>query len=186
MTSVGTSRRAKSLRKSSCHVGTQGRLAVADAPVALPISQYNLWRARLACHLTKNQRLRLVLTHSRFWPSPCRYSRREAFVMVRSRVANRRTEFHAGFASGRTGSLLEIKASIPSEINAISPLVGRMMRLTEGAHCVAGEEYAVELALREALKRRRPWQPAECSQISTHPLPLQGWEGNFASRLRGR
>jgi serine/threonine-protein kinase RsbW len=71
--------------------------------------------------------------------------------MVRSRVANRRTEFHAGFASRRTGSLLEIKASIPSDINAISPLVDRIMRLVEGAHCVASEEYAVELALREAL-----------------------------------
>jgi serine/threonine-protein kinase RsbW len=71
--------------------------------------------------------------------------------MVRSRVANRRTEFHAGFASRRTGSLLEIKASIPSDINAISPLVDRMMRLIKGAHCVASEEYAVELALREAL-----------------------------------
>ena len=71
--------------------------------------------------------------------------------MVRSRVANRRTEFHAGFASRRTGSLLEIKASIPSELNAISTLVDRMMRLIEGAHCVAGEEYDVELALREAL-----------------------------------
>jgi anti-sigma regulatory factor (Ser/Thr protein kinase) len=56
-----------------------------------------------------------------------------------------------GFGSRRTGSLHEIKASIPSELNAISPLVDRMMRLIEGAHCVAGEEYAVELALREAL-----------------------------------
>jgi serine/threonine-protein kinase RsbW len=72
-------------------------------------------------------------------------------VTIRSRLANRRTEFHAGFASRRTGCLLEIKASIPSEINAISPLVDRVMRLIEGAHCVTGEEFAVELALREAL-----------------------------------
>src|SRR5215472_19317544 len=34
MTSVGTSMRTRSLRKSSCHVGTQARLAVADAPAA--------------------------------------------------------------------------------------------------------------------------------------------------------
>jgi serine/threonine-protein kinase RsbW len=71
--------------------------------------------------------------------------------MLRSRIANGRTEFYAGFARRRTGSLLEIKASIPSDIDAISPLVDRMMRLIEGARCVAGEEYAVELAIREAL-----------------------------------
>jgi hypothetical protein len=65
---------------------------------------------------------------------------------MRSRVGNKRTDFHAEFGGRRTGSLLEIKASIPSEINAISPLVDRMMRLIEGARCVAGEEYAVELA----------------------------------------
>jgi len=47
--------------------------------------------------------------------------------------------------------LLEINAWIPSEINAISPLVERLMRLIEGSHCVAGEEHAVQLALREAL-----------------------------------
>ena len=71
--------------------------------------------------------------------------------MRRSRIANRRTEFYAAFADRRTGSLLEIKASMPSELNAISPLVERMMLLIEAAHCVAGEERAVELAVREAL-----------------------------------
>jgi serine/threonine-protein kinase RsbW len=49
------------------------------------------------------------------------------------------------------GSLLEIDAWIPSEINAISPLVDRLMRLIEGSHCITGEEHAVQLALREAL-----------------------------------
>jgi serine/threonine-protein kinase RsbW len=47
--------------------------------------------------------------------------------------------------------VLEIDAWIPSDIKAISPLVERLMRLIEGSHCVAGEEQAVELALREAL-----------------------------------
>jgi serine/threonine-protein kinase RsbW len=47
--------------------------------------------------------------------------------------------------------LLGIDAWIPSEIKAISPLVERLMRLIEGSRCVAGEEPAVELALREAL-----------------------------------
>jgi serine/threonine-protein kinase RsbW len=47
--------------------------------------------------------------------------------------------------------LLEIDAWMPSEIKAISPLVGRLMRLIEGSHCITGAEPAVELALREAL-----------------------------------
>lgn len=50
-----------------------------------------------------------------------------------------------------TRSWLEIEAWMPSEINAISPLVDRLMRLVEGSLCVAGNESAVELALREAL-----------------------------------
>ena len=40
---------------------------------------------------------------------------------------------------------------MPSEIKANSPLVDRLMRLIEGSRCVAGNEPAVELALREAL-----------------------------------
>jgi serine/threonine-protein kinase RsbW len=41
---------------------------------------------------------------------------------------------------------------MPSKIQAISPLVDRLMRLIEGAQCVPGEEFDVELALREALE----------------------------------
>jgi len=40
---------------------------------------------------------------------------------------------------------------MPSAIQAISPLVDRLMRLIEGSHCVPGAEPDVELALREAL-----------------------------------
>jgi serine/threonine-protein kinase RsbW len=47
--------------------------------------------------------------------------------------------------------LLEIEAWIPSEVNAISLLVDRLMRLIEASHCVVGNEPAVELALQEAL-----------------------------------
>lgn len=71
--------------------------------------------------------------------------------MVRTHVADRSTDFHTGFVGRRAGSLLEIDAWIPSEINAISPLAQRLMRLIEGSHCISGEECAVELALREAL-----------------------------------
>ena len=48
-------------------------------------------------------------------------------------------------------SLLEIEAWMPSEIRAISPLTDRLVRLIGGSRCVAGDERAVELALREAL-----------------------------------
>ena len=71
--------------------------------------------------------------------------------MVRTQVASTPTDFHAEFASRRTGSLLEIDTWIRSEISEISPLVERLMWLIEGSHCITGEEPAVELALREAL-----------------------------------
>ena len=47
-------------------------------------------------------------------------------------------------------SILEIDSSMPSKIQAISPLVDRLMRLIEGSQCVPGGEF--ELALREALE----------------------------------
>ena len=48
-------------------------------------------------------------------------------------------------------SILEIASWIPSRIQAISPLVDRLMVLIEGSQCIPGEEPDVELALREAL-----------------------------------
>jgi len=48
-------------------------------------------------------------------------------------------------------SILEIDCWMPSKIQAISPLVDRLMRLMEGSPCVAGAEFEIELALREAL-----------------------------------
>jgi serine/threonine-protein kinase RsbW len=68
-----------------------------------------------------------------------------------ARSANVRADLRPAFAGRSAGSLLEIDAWIPSEISKISPLVERLMRLIEGSHCIAGEESAVELALREAL-----------------------------------
>ena len=72
--------------------------------------------------------------------------------MSRLEVPNLRSDLRAHFANTNGGrSLMEIDAWIPSEIKAISPLVQRLMLLIEGAHCITGDEYAVELALREAL-----------------------------------
>jgi serine/threonine-protein kinase RsbW len=48
-------------------------------------------------------------------------------------------------------SILEIDSWMPSKIQAISPLVDRLMRLVQGSQCVPGDEFDVELALREAL-----------------------------------
>jgi serine/threonine-protein kinase RsbW len=48
-------------------------------------------------------------------------------------------------------SILEIDSWMPSRIQAISPLVERLMLLIEGSRCIPGEEPDVELALREAL-----------------------------------
>lgn len=51
----------------------------------------------------------------------------------------------------RRASTLEIDSWMPGQIQAISPLVDRLMLLIEGSQCVVGEEHGVEIALREAL-----------------------------------
>jgi len=48
-------------------------------------------------------------------------------------------------------SILEVDSWMPSKVQAISPTVDRLMRLIEGSQCVSGNEFDVELALREAL-----------------------------------
>ena len=72
--------------------------------------------------------------------------------MAGTRMANGQSALRPAFAGAHaTRSLLEIQAWMPSEIKAISPLVDRLMRLIEGSRCVAGNETAVELALRDSL-----------------------------------
>jgi serine/threonine-protein kinase RsbW len=72
--------------------------------------------------------------------------------MNREHSANVRPAPHPALAGMHLSpSLMTIEAWMPSEIKAISPLVDQLMRLIEGSRCVAGNEYAVELALREAL-----------------------------------
>ena len=68
------------------------------------------------------------------------------------RSLNRATDSQWHFPRKRSrSSILEIDSWMRSEVRAISPLVDRLMRLIEGSQCVPGEEFAVELALREAL-----------------------------------
>jgi serine/threonine-protein kinase RsbW len=68
------------------------------------------------------------------------------------RSLNPATDSQSRFSRKRSrSSMLEIDSWMPSKIQAISPLVDRLMRLIEGSQCVPGEEFDVELALREAL-----------------------------------
>ena len=50
-----------------------------------------------------------------------------------------------------SSSVLEIDSWMPSKVQAISPLVERLMVLIEGSQCAPGDEFNVEMALREAL-----------------------------------
>ena len=59
-----------------------------------------------------------------------------------------RTEFVRTYGNEPS---FEIRARMPSEIEAISPLADRIIRLIEESRCVIGDEPAVGLALREAL-----------------------------------
>ena len=66
--------------------------------------------------------------------------------------ANSRQTPRPAFAGVHEGpSVMTLEAWMPSEIKEISPLVDQLMRLIQGSRCVAGNEYAVELALREAV-----------------------------------
>lgn len=55
------------------------------------------------------------------------------------------------FGVQRSRSLLELEVWLPSEVEAISPAVDQLMQLMDAWRCIAGDEFAVELALREAL-----------------------------------
>jgi len=64
-------------------------------------------------------------------------------------VANSQARFSR--KNSPSSSVLEIDFWMPSEVQAISPLVERLLVLLEGSQCAPGEEFNVEMALREAL-----------------------------------
>jgi len=71
-------------------------------------------------------------------------------------------------------SILEIDSWMPNKIQAISPLVDRPMRLIEGSQCFPGDEFDVELVLREALENAVVHGNQEDPEKkSTHPLSLR-------------
>jgi serine/threonine-protein kinase RsbW len=73
--------------------------------------------------------------------------------MSEMRSVNGASDSQLHFSGKRSRfSILEIDSWMPSKIQAISPLVDRLMRLIEGSQCVPGDEFDVELVLREALE----------------------------------
>jgi len=86
------------------------------------------------------------------WHARCISPEREAVAMSGMRSLNGALDSQSPFSGKRSpSSILEIESWMPSKIQAISPLVDRLMRLIELSHCVPGEEPDVEQALREAL-----------------------------------
>ena len=72
--------------------------------------------------------------------------------MNTSRSSNEGSARQPAFAGvQRSSLLLELEGWMPSEIGFISPMVEQFMRLIEAWCCVVGNEFGVELALREAL-----------------------------------
>lgn len=65
-------------------------------------------------------------------------------------------------------SILEIDSWMPSQIQAISPLVDRLMLLIEGSQCVLGEEHGVEIAIREALANAVVHGNQRAGEIKVH------------------
>ena len=73
--------------------------------------------------------------------------------MARRQTANGLSDSQSHFSGKHSrSSIMEIDSWMPSKIQAISPLVDRLMRLIEVSQCVPGDEFDVELVLREALE----------------------------------
>jgi len=47
--------------------------------------------------------------------------------------------------------LVKVDLKLPGDVNAISPIVGKVMAIVTEMGCAAGREFEIELALREAL-----------------------------------
>jgi len=56
-----------------------------------------------------------------------------------------RCEFESG------DLLVKVDMTLPGDVNAISPVVGKVMAIVTEMGCAAGREFEIELALREAL-----------------------------------
>jgi serine/threonine-protein kinase RsbW len=73
--------------------------------------------------------------------------------MARLQTANGVSDSQSHFSGKHSRpSILEIDSWMPSKIQAISPLVDRLMRLIEVSQCVPGDKFDVELVVRVALE----------------------------------
>ncbi|SRR6266403_1237081 len=69
------------------------------------------------------------------------------------RILNRASDSQPHFSGKHSrSSIVEIDFWMPSQIQAFSRVVDRLMRLIQGSQCVPGDEFDVELVLREALE----------------------------------
>jgi serine/threonine-protein kinase RsbW len=55
------------------------------------------------------------------------------------------------FESQEKDLIWQYQATIPADVNSITPIMDRLMELAEEAECFAGKELEIETALREAL-----------------------------------
>jgi serine/threonine-protein kinase RsbW len=118
-----------------CHVGS----VIQGAP----------FRLAIPIQISKFRDLRNL---PRFGPHNAFSPEHEALAMREMRGLGTAPNSPSRFSGKRSRSTcLEIDSWMPSKIQAISPLVDRLMRLIEGSQCVPGAELDVELALREAL-----------------------------------
>jgi len=75
----------------------------------------------------------------------------EDLALTSNRVNATRTLSPPIFGRWHGPSLLDIDARMLSDVETISPMVEQLMQAIESSGCVIGREFAVELALREAL-----------------------------------
>lgn len=71
--------------------------------------------------------------------------------------------------------LVKVDVTLPGDVNAISPVVGKVMNIVTEMGCAAGREFEIELALREALanaiehgSRHDPSKQVQCCVACDH------------------
>jgi serine/threonine-protein kinase RsbW len=106
-----------------------------------------------ASHLNTNQQVPQPWEPFTVWHARCIFLAREAFAMSGKQSLNGLSDAQPQLSGKRSrSSILEIDSWMPSELQAISLWVDRLMRLIEESQSVPGAECDVELALREALR----------------------------------
>src|SRR6266436_4649029 len=105
--------------------------------------------------------------------------------MARMEGPGGRSDLRANLPSTRgSGNLLEVDAWIPSEVRAISTVGGPLDAAYRRLTLRHGRGTRRRIGASGSSKQRCcSWKPAECSQISSRSMPLQGRKRDFADRL---